>query len=118
MQLLRAWLSPSDPSTNHNTARKAQHKGTAVWFFQGSIFIEWKSTGSPLWIHGKRAFLSAFPSSHLLTFPNFRSGFWEKYHLVCFSLLNCCGNLFFASSSVIEDITAVCETGSAIMAYF
>ena len=58
-QVLRTWLSPADPSTNHNIARKAQHKGTAVWFFQGSIFIEWKSTGSLLWIHGKRAFLSA-----------------------------------------------------------
>ncbi|KAI9438115.1 hypothetical protein H4582DRAFT_234842 [Lactarius indigo] len=52
-QLLRAWLSPADPSTNHNVARKAQHKGTSVWFFQGNIFIEWKSTGSLLWIHGK-----------------------------------------------------------------
>ncbi|KAH9052696.1 hypothetical protein EDB87DRAFT_1826064 [Lactarius vividus] len=52
-RLLRAWLSPTDPSTNHNIARKAQHKGTAVWFFRGSIFIEWKSTGSLLWIHGK-----------------------------------------------------------------
>ncbi|KAH8984856.1 hypothetical protein EDB92DRAFT_1464439 [Lactarius akahatsu] len=52
-QLLRTWLSPVDPSTNHNIARKAQHKGTAVWFFQGNIFIEWKSTGSLLWIHGK-----------------------------------------------------------------
>ncbi|KAI9438093.1 hypothetical protein H4582DRAFT_1852831 [Lactarius indigo] len=52
-QLLRAWLSPADPSTNHNIAQKAQHKGTAVWFFQGSIFIKWKSTGSLLWIHGK-----------------------------------------------------------------
>ncbi|KAF8274644.1 hypothetical protein EI94DRAFT_1712778 [Lactarius quietus] len=52
-QLLRAWLSPTDPSTNHNIARKAQHRGTAVWFFQGSIFVEWKSTGSLLWIHGK-----------------------------------------------------------------
>jgi len=58
-QLLRTWLSPVDPSTNHNTAQKAQHKGTAVWFFQGSIFVEWKSTGSLLWIHGKRVFLSA-----------------------------------------------------------
>ncbi|KAH9060283.1 hypothetical protein EDB87DRAFT_624282 [Lactarius vividus] len=51
--LLRAWLSPTDPSTNHIIARKAQHQGTAVWFFQGSIFIEWKSTSSLLWIHGK-----------------------------------------------------------------
>ncbi|KAH9052803.1 hypothetical protein EDB87DRAFT_342434 [Lactarius vividus] len=59
-ELLRAWLSPADPSTNHNIARKAQHKGTAVWFFQGSIFVEWKSTGTLLWIHGKRTLLSAF----------------------------------------------------------
>jgi hypothetical protein len=58
-QLLRAWLSLTDPSTNHNIARKAQYKGTAIWFFQGSIFIEWKSTGSLLWVHGKSAFFSA-----------------------------------------------------------
>ncbi|KAH9034375.1 hypothetical protein EDB83DRAFT_1781084 [Lactarius deliciosus] len=82
-QLLRAWLSPADPSTNHNIARKAQHKGTAVWFFQGSIFIKWKSTGSLLWIHGK-------PGS--------------GKSVIC--------------SSVIQDIMAVCEAGSAIMAYF
>ncbi|KAH9025901.1 hypothetical protein EDB84DRAFT_362632 [Lactarius hengduanensis] len=82
-QLLRAWLSPADPSTNHNIARKAQHKGTAMWFFQGSIFIEWKSTGSLLWIHGK-------PGS--------------GKSVIC--------------SSVVQDIMAVCEAGSAVMAYF
>jgi hypothetical protein len=59
-QLLRTWLSPADPSTNHNIARKAQHNGTAVWLFQGKIVIEWKSSGSLLWIHGKRAFQPAF----------------------------------------------------------
>ncbi|KAH9034405.1 hypothetical protein EDB83DRAFT_2525240 [Lactarius deliciosus] len=82
-QLLRAWLSPVDPSTNHNIARKAQHKGTAVWFFQGSTFIKWKSIGSLLWIHGK-------PGS--------------GKSVIC--------------SSVIQDIMAVCEAASAIMAYF
>ena len=51
--LLR-WLSPPDPSTNHNIACKAHHSGTAEWFFRGSIFSQWKSTGSFLWIHGKR----------------------------------------------------------------
>ncbi|KAH9169392.1 hypothetical protein EDB89DRAFT_2073079 [Lactarius sanguifluus] len=81
-QLLRTWLSPADPSTNHNTARKAQHKGTAAWFF-GSIVVEWKSTGSLLWIYGK-------PGS--------------GKSIIC--------------SSVIQDIMAVCEAGSAIMAYF
>ena len=49
------WLSPPDPSTNHNIACGTDHKKTASWFFQGSIFQEWKSTGSLLWIHGKRS---------------------------------------------------------------
>ena len=53
-QDLRRWLSPPDPSTNHNIARNAHHEGTATWFFQGNIFEEWKSSGSLLWIHGKR----------------------------------------------------------------
>ena len=59
--LLR-WLSPSDPSTNHNIASKAHHDGTAQWFFQGAIFNEWKSTSSFLWVHGKRVFLSVLNS--------------------------------------------------------
>ena len=54
------WLSPSDPSTNPNIATKAHHDGTAQWFFQGSIFNNWKSAGSFLWIHGKREFLLDF----------------------------------------------------------
>ena len=53
---LRRWLSPPDPSTNHNTARKAHYEGTATWFFRGGIFKEWKSAPSLLWIHGKRTF--------------------------------------------------------------
>ena len=59
-QDLRRWLSPPDPSTNHNIAYSAHHKGTATWFFEGTSYNEWKSTGSEslLWIHGKRAHLS------------------------------------------------------------
>ena len=57
--LLRTWLSPSNPSTNHIIAQKAQHRGTAAWLFNGSIVLEWKSSaGSLLWIHGKRTLLS------------------------------------------------------------
>jgi hypothetical protein len=58
--LLR-WLSPPDPSTNHNIACKAHHNGTTQWFFQGTIFNQWKSTGAFLWVHGKRASLLIFP---------------------------------------------------------
>jgi hypothetical protein len=52
---IHKWLSPVDPSTNHNIACDTYHKKTASWFFQGSIFREWKSAGSLLWVHGKRA---------------------------------------------------------------
>ena len=54
--LLR-WLSPPDPSINHNIASKAHHNGTSQWFFHGRMFKEWKATGSFLWVHGKRGFL-------------------------------------------------------------
>ncbi|KAF8501749.1 hypothetical protein F5888DRAFT_1875370 [Russula emetica] len=47
------WLSPPDPSMNHNIACGTHYKKTANWFFQGRIYQEWKSTGSLLWVHGK-----------------------------------------------------------------
>jgi len=54
---IHKWLSPPDPSTNHNIACATHLKRTAAWFFQGTTFREWKNqTGAPLlWIHGKRA---------------------------------------------------------------
>ncbi|KAN0141591.1 hypothetical protein V8E53_000053 [Lactarius tabidus] len=52
-QDLRKWFSSPDPSTNHILLCGTQHQGTANWFFRGSLFEEWKSTGSLLWIHGK-----------------------------------------------------------------
>ena len=59
-QLLKTWLSPVDPSTNHNIAQKAQQEGSAVWLYEGSVVIDWKASSSLLWIHGKRAFLLLF----------------------------------------------------------
>jgi hypothetical protein len=62
------WLSPPDPSTNHNIACATHHKKTAKWFFQGRIYQEWKATGSLIWIHGKRlsAPLSKLTTSHTI----------------------------------------------------
>jgi hypothetical protein len=51
---IQRWLSAPDPSTNHNIACDTHHKKPASWFSQGTIFQEWKSTGSFLWVHGKR----------------------------------------------------------------
>jgi hypothetical protein len=50
------WLCPPDPSKNYNIGCKAHQDGTATWFLQGSLFDEWNTKGSLLWIHGKRAF--------------------------------------------------------------
>jgi hypothetical protein len=77
------WLSPPDQSTNHIIARKSRHNGTAQWFFEGNIFKEWKSTGSFLWIHGKRASLLAFAMRRPLIASRFYySRFREKCTLV------------------------------------
>ena len=75
-QLLRSCLTPADPSTNHNIARKVHHNGTAAWLFQGRIIIEWLATGSLLWIHGKRAFLSSSFWRATLTDYDYGSGLW------------------------------------------
>jgi hypothetical protein len=56
----RKWLSPPDPSTNHNIACGAHLKGTATWFLQDSTFQKWQSSSSLLWIHGKRMFLNCY----------------------------------------------------------
>jgi hypothetical protein len=51
------WLSPPDPSTNHDFVWEAHHSGTAKWFFESKVLSDWKAKGSLLWIHGKRIFL-------------------------------------------------------------
>jgi hypothetical protein len=54
---LRNWLSPPNPSTNHNILCNAHLKGTTNWFTRGAVFNDWKSAGSLLWTHGNREFL-------------------------------------------------------------
>ncbi|KAH9956629.1 ankyrin repeat-containing domain protein [Russula dissimulans] len=50
---LQSWLSPPDPSINHNVACASHHDTTGMWFVHGSLVNEWKSNGSFLWVHGK-----------------------------------------------------------------
>jgi hypothetical protein len=53
---LRQWIAPPDPSVNFNTASDAHHEGTAAWCTEGNTLTDWKTSGSLLWIHGKRTF--------------------------------------------------------------
>ena len=116
---IHKWLSPPDPSTNHNIACSTHHKKTATWFFQGSIFREWKSTGSLLWIHGKR---TPGPTSHLIPSDDIlnRSWLWQEYSLVsgCFGFIYHRRLIFLFSSTIIQEVEDLCDAGEASMAYF
>ena len=59
LQKVIRWLSPPDPSTNYAIGLRDLHEATATWFLESAIFREWYSTGSLLWINGKRAFVNA-----------------------------------------------------------
>ena len=78
---IHKWLSPPDPSTNHNIACGTYHKKAATWFFEGTFFREWKSAGSLLWIHGKRA---PSPTSYPILSDDILNCSWlrQEYSLV------------------------------------
>ncbi|CAG8972685.1 hypothetical protein HYALB_00010848 [Hymenoscyphus albidus] len=47
------WLSDTDPSTNHNAARKKHKDRTGIWFTQGKKYQSWQEEpNSFLWLHG------------------------------------------------------------------
>jgi len=50
---IQHWLSPPDPSTNHDFVWNLHHNGTTAWLSESNMLNEWKETGSLLWIHGK-----------------------------------------------------------------
>lgn len=54
---IHQWLSPPDPSSNHNAARKKWQPTTGAWFVEGEEFEKWKaSPNSVLWLHGIRKY--------------------------------------------------------------
>ena len=69
---LRGWLTPPDPSTNHNSACNSHHERTAAWVFNKNVYKEWESSGS-LWIHGKGLYLYSGVHMSLMT-PTFIAG--------------------------------------------
>jgi hypothetical protein len=114
------WLSPPDPSTNHNIACGTHHKKTATWFFKGRIYQEWRSKGSLLC--GSMASVRPVPIFYpLLPDDIISSRLGQEYSLVRrSSALSIHHQLLISliSSTVIEDIKALCDVGQASMAYF
>ncbi|KAI0280250.1 hypothetical protein BC826DRAFT_1112292 [Russula brevipes] len=96
----KTWLSPPDPSVNHNTAFKTQQSGTARWFIEGSTFRDWKEDGSLLWIRGNPG-----AGKSILWYVAL-VGFWGKKLILS------------SSSAVIEDIKNTRETAQRLIAYY
>ena len=120
---IRGWLSPPDPSTTHNIARRGYLDGTASWFIQSDTFNEWTETSSFLWIRGKRAHLF---HPYFITCPDYclsrggiagagKSILWyvvpENFHPAHSTTAP-------NSSSIIEEINGLCDIGLALIAYF
>jgi hypothetical protein len=82
---LRKWIAPPDPSVNYNAASGAHHEGTAAWCTEGNTLANWKTSGSLLWIHGKRTY--PIPVLVLFNHAWFYSWLWEEYSQVCDFLL-------------------------------
>ncbi|KAJ6041251.1 Pfs NACHT and Ankyrin domain protein, partial [Penicillium canescens] len=50
---IHSWLSPPDPSTNANHARKLRHEGTGTWLLESPVFQAWNSgSRRHLWLRG------------------------------------------------------------------
>ncbi len=48
------WLSPADPWTNHDSARRVHEPLTGVWLLQSQQYRKWKTgVDRHLWLHGK-----------------------------------------------------------------
>jgi hypothetical protein len=57
-QKIHEWLSPPDPSSNHNAACKKKQPMTGAWLVEGPQFEEWKTRpNSFLWLHGIRKYI-------------------------------------------------------------
>ncbi|KAJ9660146.1 hypothetical protein H2201_007053 [Coniosporium apollinis] len=53
-QQVLGWLSRTDPSSNHNEARKKHEPETGDWLLQSEAYNKWKtSSSSMLWLYGK-----------------------------------------------------------------
>ncbi|KFY94925.1 hypothetical protein V498_03651 [Pseudogymnoascus sp. VKM F-4517 (FW-2822)] len=50
---IRQWLSPPDPSVNHQKWCKQRQEDTGLWFLNSEEYGKWKTdTASIIWLHG------------------------------------------------------------------
>ena len=119
LQDLHGWLTPPDPSTNHDIAYSSQHERTAVWVFNENIYQEWESSGALLWLHGKG--LSLYSRVDMSPDDSSRSGLGKERPLVCRSIVSVYRSLCpmsSISSAIIEHLITLRKAGLATVAYY
>ena len=89
---LRKWIAPPDPSVNYNVASGAHHEGTATWCTKGTTLADWKSSGTLLWIHGKRRCSISFQVLFVTDYSWIDSWLGEEYLKVCCHSVATCFN--------------------------
>jgi hypothetical protein len=51
---IQGWLAPSDPHTNHRSARKLHERQIGQWLLETDEYQAWKSGSDRcLWLHGR-----------------------------------------------------------------
>ncbi|KAH9027734.1 hypothetical protein EDB85DRAFT_2276618 [Lactarius pseudohatsudake] len=116
----RGWLSPPNPSVNHNVACESHQGGTTAWLLPNESFKEWQKSGSLLWIHGKRKVYLHHSRHRPDHFPGTPAGSGKS--IVWYMLYNCFvfreAHMLLTSSTIIEDIDRMRNEKPALMAYY
>ena len=89
----RKWIAPPDPSSNFNRASDVHHEGTAAWCTKGSAVAAWKTSGSLLWIHGKRTYPITVLVLVATTDSAIYSWLWKEYSQVRYCLRTSCDDI-------------------------
>jgi hypothetical protein len=104
-QAIVEWMSPPDPWTNHESARKLHEQQTGTWLLESSKYKAWKSGQNQcLWLYGKagcgktilcstaikdmKAYCSSRPKyGHAIFYFSFSDARKQKYEDLLVSLI-------------------------------
>jgi hypothetical protein len=117
-QDVRNWLSPPDPWKNHNLARESRHGGTGTWWIEGDAYAEWKSSGSLLWVHGKRQYSALYSFLKLMVKISSAGAGKSVIWYDNLSIVRVRELMLLTSSAIIEDIRTLQKSGLASVAFF
>lgn len=116
----QTWLTPPDPSINHDNACKTRHKETSSWIIQHKTVREWKNEGSLLWIRGNSTPLTPILHLWLLTPSPIAQRVQAKafFGTQFFVVLVVKELIFSVSSAIIEDVKDSTKEKSALVAHY